>query len=340
MSFTVQIEPSGHIFSVAPEETVLDAALRQNVGLPYGGRNGACGSCIGTLVQGEVEYPSEKTGALQDQPQEACLLCQAVPRTDLRCRVEELQQAAEIVPRLLPCKVDRKQQVAHDVIRLYLKLPEGQRLQFLAGQYLDIVLKDGRRRAFSIANAPHADEFIELHIRHVDGGEFTDHVFSAMEDREILRIHAPLGQFTLREDSDRPIIMMAGGTGFAPIKGMIEHALHVAMTRPMHLYWGVRARRDLYLPELPESWVEQHQGFSFTPVLSEADTDWRGRTGFVHQVVLEDHPDMSGYDVYMAGPPVMIEAGRQAFEAAGLTMTNMFSDAFEYAADNPDKSGS
>ncbi len=338
MSFSVQIEPSGHVFTVAPEETVLDAALRQNVGLPYGCRNGACGTCIATLVQGEVDYPSGKTGALDGQSENACLLCQAVPRTELRCRVAEVAQAEEVAPRLLPCKVDRKEQMAHDVIRLYLKLPEGQRLQFFAGQYLDIVLKDGRRRAFSIANAPHDDEFIELHIRHVDGGEFTDYVFSAMEAKEILRINAPLGQFTLREDTVRPIVMMAGGTGFAPVKGMIEHAFHVGMKRSIHLYWGVRSRRDLYLPELPEVWVAEHEDFHFIPVLSEPDADWRGRRGFVHQVVLEDLPDMSGFDVYMAGPPVMVKAGRQMFEAAGLTMRNMFSDAFEYAADKPEKS--
>lgn len=337
MSFTVRIEPSGHAFSVEREETLLDAALRQNVGLPYGCRNGACGSCVGTLVEGEVSYPSGKTTALDGQPESACLLCQAVPRSDVRCRVVELEQAQEIAPRLLPCKVERKDQLAHDVIRLYLKLPEGQRLQFLAGQYLDIVLKDGRRRAFSIANAPHDDEMIELHIRHVDGGEFTDHVFSAMEDREILRIHAPLGQFTLREDSQRPVIMMAGGTGFAPIKGMIEHAFYTGLNRPLHLYWGVRSRQDLYLPELPRDWERDHPGFRFIPVLSEPDPDWRGRTGFVHQAVLRDHPDMSGFDVYMAGPPVMVQAGREAFEAAGLTLRNMFSDAFEYAADSPEK---
>ncbi len=338
MSFNIKVEPSGHGFTVQADETILDAALRQNVGLPYGCRNGACGTCEGSLLKGEVYYPSGKNMALEGRPKQACLMCQAVPRSDLRLRVLELEQAVEIAPKLMPCKVDSKQQLAHDVIRLYLKLPEEQRLQFLAGQYLDIVLKDGRRRAFSIANAPHDDDLIELHIRHVDGGEFTSHVFSALEDREILRIHAPLGQFTLREESERPMIMMAGGTGFAPIKGIIEHAFHTGVTRPMHFYWGVRSERDLYLADLPAQWVEQHENFSFTPVLSEPDAGWSGRSGFVHQAVVDDNPDMSGFDVYMAGPPVMIQAGRSAFEAAGLTLQNMFSDSFDYAADNPEKS--
>ena len=334
MSFTVHIEPSGHEFTVEPEETVLDAALRQNIGLPYGCRNGACGSCIGSLLQGEVDYPNGKTDALEGQADDACLLCQAVPRGDLRCAVGEIDQVEEIASRIMPCRMDAKEQLAHDVIRLNLRLPEGQRLQFIAGQYLDFILKDGRKRAFSIANAPHDDAFIELHVRHVEGGEFTDHVFSAMKDKEILRIQAPLGRFTLREDSARPIIFVAGGTGFAPIKGMIEHAFHAGIRRPMHLYWGVRSRRDLYLPDLPVQWERAHPDFRFVPVLSEPDAEWAGRTGFVHQAVAEDHPDMSGFDVYMAGPPIMVQTGRRAFEDAGLTLEHMFSDAFEYAADS------
>ena len=334
MSFTVHIEPSGHEFTVESEETVLDAALRQNIGLPYGCRNGACGSCIGSLLQGEVDYPSGKTDALEGQADDACLLCQAVPNGDLRCAVGEIEQAEEIPSRIMPCRVDAKEQLAHDVIRLNLKLPESQRLQFIAGQYVDFILKDGRKRAFSIANAPHDDAFIELHVRHVEGGEFTDHVFSAMRDKEILRIQAPLGRFTLREDSERPIIFVAGGTGFAPIKGMIEHAFHAGIRRPMSLYWGVRSRRDLYLPDLPAQWAQAHPDFRFVPVLSEPDSDWDGRTGFVHQAVAHDHPDMSGFDVYMAGPPIMVQAGRRAFEDAGLTLEHMFSDAFEYAADS------
>jgi CDP-4-dehydro-6-deoxyglucose reductase len=337
MSFTVHIEPSGHEFAVRAEETVLDAALRQNIGLPYGCRNGACGSCISSLLEGEIDYPSGNTAALEGQADDACLLCQAVPRSDLRCAVGEVEQAEEIQPRTLPCRVDGKEQLSHDVVRLYLKQPEGQRLQFLAGQYLDIILKDGRKRAFSIANAPHDDAFIELHIRHIEGGQFTDHVFSAMEEKEILRIQAPLGRFTLREESERPLIFIAGGTGFAPIKGMIEHAFHVGIRRPMHLYWGVRSRRDLYLPELAAQWAAVHPGFRFVPVLSEPDADWEGRSGFVHQAVVEDHPTMSGFDVYMAGPPVMVQAGRKAFEDAGLGLEHMFSDAFEFAADSQKK---
>lgn len=332
MSVTVLIEPSGHQISVELGETVLEAALRQGVALAYGCRNGACGTCMGELLQGEVDYPSGKTNALDGQGPAACLLCQAVPRGDLRCRVAEIGPGQAPPPRLLPCRVDRREQLAHDVVRIYLKLPEGQRLQFLAGQYLEFILRDGRRRAFSIANAPHDDAFIELHVRHVEGGAFTDHVFSAMEEKEILRIQAPLGSFTVREQSSRPLLFVAGGTGFAPIKGMLEHAFYAGLQRPMLLYWGVRSRRDLYLPDLPDRWAQEHPEFQFTPVLSEPDADWHGRRGFVHEAVLADHPDISEFDVYLAGPPVMVEAGRKAFEAAGLAREHMVSDAFEYGA--------
>jgi CDP-4-dehydro-6-deoxyglucose reductase len=337
MSFQIRTEPGHHSFSVEPGETVLSAALRQGVGLPYGCRNGTCGSCAARLISGRVGYPSGKTEALEGKTADTCLACQAVPETDLVLEVREVESAALIEVRTLPCRVVRKELLNHDVARLYLKLPEGQRLQFFAGQYLDFILRDGRKRAFSIANAPHDDELIELHVRHVPRGEFTDYVFESMKEKTILRIQAPLGTFFLREESDRPMILMGGGTGFAPLKGMIEHAFHVGVDRPMHLYWGVRSRRDLYLPDLPITWAREHAGFSYTPVLSEPDPGWTGRRGFVHQAVVEDHPDMSGFDVYMSGPPIMVEAGRDAFESRGLGREHMFSDAFEYAADSRPK---
>ena len=148
----------------------------------------------------------------------------------------------------------------------------------MAGQYIDFVLKDGRHRAFSMANPPHDDAFIELHIRHVEGGEFTDYVFNQLEEKTVLRVEGPHGSFHLREDSDRPIILMAGGTGFAPIKGIIEHAVAEGIKRPMHLYWGVRAKEDLYLNELAEQWVATVPGFRYTPVLSQpnAADQWQG----------------------------------------------------------------
>ncbi len=336
MTFIVTINSSGHQFEVEENETILDAAVRQSVGLPYGCRNGRCGSCVADLLTGEVRYHGAPP-ALEGLGEGRCLPCQGFAVSDLTLAVREAESTADIEVKLLPVRVHAVDHLAHDVVRLLLKLPEGQRLQFLAGQYLDFLLADGRRRAFSIANAPHDDEFIELHIRHVDGGKFTDWVFSQMKERTILRIQAPLGTFVLDEDSDRPMIFMGGGTGFAPLKGQIEHAFEVGVTRPMYLYWGARSSPDLYLRELPERWVRQHENFHFVPVLSEPDPDWQGRSGWVHEAVVADFPDLSGYDLYMAGPPPMVVAGRAAFLAAGMPEAHMHFDSFDYAEDTRDK---
>ncbi|MGB5200914.1 MAG: CDP-6-deoxy-delta-3,4-glucoseen reductase [Sedimenticolaceae bacterium] len=338
MSFTVTVSASGHRFEVEENETILEAAIRQDIGLPYGCRNGRCGACAADLVSGEVLYHGSPP-ALEDAGAGKCLPCQGFAASDLTIAAREAQTAADIEVKLLPCRVHAVDHLSHDVVRLLLKLPEGQRLQFRAGQYLDFLLADGRRRAFSIANAPHDDEYIELHIRHVDGGKFTDWVFNQMKERTILRIQAPLGTFTLDEDSDRPMIFMGGGTGFAPLKGQIEHAFEAGIQRPMHLFWGVRAQRDLYLPELPQSWIREHSNFSFVPVLSEPDAGWQGRTGWVHEAVVEDFPDLSGFDLYMAGPPPMVSAARTAFRAAGMADQRMHYDSFDYADDSQVKAG-
>jgi len=338
MSFIVTIDGSNHQFEAEDNETILDAAIRQNVGLPYGCRNGRCGSCAADLIAGEVTYYGSPP-ALEEAGEGKCLPCQGFAASDLTIGVREAESTADLEVKLLPVRVHAVDHLSHDVVRLLLKLPDSQRLQFLAGQYLDFLLADGRRRAFSIANAPHDDEFIELHIRHVDGGQFTDWVFNQMKERSILRIQAPLGSFVLDEEPPRPMIFMGGGTGFAPLKGQIEHALKTGMTQPMHLYWGVRSREDLYLPDLPVQWVSERDNFTFVPVLSEPDDDWPGRTGWVHEAVVADFPNLSGYEMYMAGPPPMINAGRDAFRAAGMPDEQMHYDSFEYAEDTRDKSG-
>jgi len=335
MPLTVRVQPSGHAFSVEHGETVLEAALRQGIALPYGCRNGACGACMGRLLHGDVSYDGELPSAITEAEVQdgRALFCQARPRSDLEIEVREAEGARDIQVRTLPCRVDTLDRLAHDVIRLYLKLPDTERLQFLAGQYIDILLKDGRRRAFSLANGPHDDRYLELHVRHVPGGSFTDYVFSQMKAKTLLRFRGPLGSFYLREDSDRPIVFIAGGTGFAPIKGIIEHALAEGVTRPMHLYWGVRARRDLYMDSLARDWAGQHEHLAYTPVLSEPSPDdgWAGRTGLVHEAVLADFPDLSPFEVYTSGPPVMVKAVRETFVPRGLAPEHLFFDAFEFA---------
>jgi CDP-4-dehydro-6-deoxyglucose reductase len=232
----------------------------------------------------------------------------------------------------MPCRVEKMHKASGDVMVLQLRLPANERLQFLAGQYIDILLKDQKPRSFSLANAPHHDEFLELHIRNIAGGTFTQHVFSGMKERDILRINGPLGTFFLHEDSEKPIIFVAGGTGFAPVKAIIEHALYIGMKRPMHFYWGARTLADLYMLPLAGEWAGR--GIRFTPVLSEPlpGDHWQGRTGLVHQAVLDDYADLSGHEVYACGAPLMVEAAHRDFTAQrGLPDEAFFSDAFTFA---------
>ena len=333
--FTITLQPSGHTFRAESDETILEAAMRQGIGLPYGCRNGACGSCKGKLVSGDFDYGQYQERTLRPEEKAAgkALFCVGKARSDLTLEVREIGGAGDMPVRTLPCRVEKVEKPAPDVAILSLKLPAQERLQFLAGQYLDILLKDGRRRSFSMANAPHRDDFIELHIRQVPGGEFTNYLFNEMRDRAILRFEAPLGSFFLREESTKPIIFVAGGTGFAPIKAVIEHAFHIHTDREMVLYWGCRSRADLYLPALPAQWAAQHPNFTFIPVLSEPkpEDNWNGRTGLVHQAVLDDFDGLAGYQVYACGAPVMIDSARAAFVARGLPEDEFFADSFTFA---------
>ena len=242
----IRLEPSGHTFTVAPGETILEAALRQGIGLPYGCRNGACGACKGVLRSGELEYGEYQERALHPGERAAgkALTCCTRPLTDIVFEVRELAGAKDLAIRTMPCRVEKVDKPAEDVAILSLKLPAGERLQFLAGQYIDILLKEGKRRSFSLANPPHDDQFLQLHVRKSPNGAFSGYVFEQMKERAILRFEGPLGTFYLREDSDKPMIFVAGGTGFAPIKAVIEHALHKHIDREMVLYWGARSLAD------------------------------------------------------------------------------------------------
>ena len=273
MPHQITIKPSDHSFACPEGDTVLAAAMDADLMLPYGCRNGACGTCKGKILDGRVDYGAYQPSTLTEDEKKAglALFCCAKPESDLVIEVREVRRAGDIRIRKLPCRVETIDKPAPDVAIVRLKLPASERLQYLAGQYIDLLLKDGRRRSFSMANPPHDDALLELHIRHVPGGYFSDQLFNDFKGREILRFEGPLGTFFLREESDKPIILVAGGTGFAPIKAVIEHALHhrIEERRPMVLYWGVRAKRDLYLPELPGRWQQQSGGFTFIPVLSE-----------------------------------------------------------------------
>jgi CDP-4-dehydro-6-deoxyglucose reductase, E3 len=257
MTFKIRIQSSGREFTADEKETVLAAALRQGVMLPYSCRNGACGTCKGKLLSGQVDYGTYEAKAMSEPEREQghALFCQAKPLSDLVIEAKEIAAAKDIPIRIMPARVVQMEKLADDVMRLSLKLAEGQRLQYLAGQYIDILLSGNQRRSFSLSTSPLSDELLQLHIRHVPGGFFTGHVFTEMQEKDLLRFQGPFGMFFLREDSDRPAILVAGGTGFAPIKGILEYAFTKGVTRPLHLYWGVRAKRDLYLHELPQAWA-------------------------------------------------------------------------------------
>jgi CDP-4-dehydro-6-deoxyglucose reductase len=335
MAFKITLQPSGHDFAAPAGEPILQAALDAGFNLPYGCRNGACGCCKGRILEGRVDYGKYQDNALSEneKPGGLALFCCAKPLSDLVLEAKEIGAIKDIPVKTMPCRVQHMEKLADDVMLMTLKLPTNERLQFLAGQYIEFLLKDGKRRAFSLANAPHDDELLQLHVRFIPGGTFTDHVFHAMHEKEILRFEGPHGSFFLREDSDKPIILLAGGTGFAPIKGIVEHAIHNRITRPMTLYWGARSRSGLYMPDLPAQWTAAHPHIKYVPVLSDpvAEDAWSGRTGLVHEAVLADFPDLSGHQAYACGAPAMIEAAKRDFTGHGLPDGEFYADIFSFA---------
>jgi len=336
MSYQITVQPSGRQFVAEADETLLDAALRQGLTLPYGCKDGACGACKGKVLTGAINHGKAQAHALKDAEKAAglALYCCAHAESDLVIECRQLGSVNDIPVKTLPSRIEKLEKLAPDVIEMHLRLPANERLQFWAGQYIDILLKDGRKRSFSLANAPHDDAVLQLHIRYVPGGQFTEQVFSTTKVRDILRLNGPHGTFYLREESPKPMILLAGGTGFAPIKAIVEHAIAENSPRPMFIYWGAKARVDLYQNALPAAWAAAHPHIRYIPVLSEpAPSDaWTGRSGFVHQAVMADFPDLSGYQVYACGSPGMIDTAKADFVArCKLPEEEFFADAFSYS---------
>ena len=335
MSWKIQIKKSGHEFQVEEGESVLTAALRQNIGLPYGCRNGNCGSCRATLLQGEVDYGDHLPSVLSvdEMAENDVILCQARPKSDLVIDADELQVVAGLQPRIMPCRVTRIEKLTDFVIALGLKLPQNQQLKYLAGQYIDILLTGGKRRSYSLAHAPGTSDELELHVGYVEGGLFTSHVFNEMKERELLRFNGPLGSFFIRGEIEEPIILVAGGTGYAPIQAMIEQWIADNDSREVYFYMGARGRRDLYMHEKCLDWARQYERFHYIPVLSEpaAEDAWEGATGWIQDQILKDFDSLDGYQLYTAGPPVMVHALKKTLVNAGLKTHRMFYDSFEHA---------
>jgi len=338
MTFQITVQPSGHHYPCEGEDTVLGAAIRAGIGLPYGCKNGACGSCKGKVVEGSFHHKPHQQRALSEQEklQGYALFCCAVPEGDLVIEAREVGGSSEYPVRKMPTRVQSIQRAAPDVAILTLQLPANEALAYRAGQYVEFMLKDGKRRAYSIAVAPSFSGPLELHVRHLPGGLFTDHVFGAMKERDILRFEGPLGTFFLREDSAKPIVLLASGTGFAPVKALVEHMIHLQSERPVTLYWGGRRPQDLYMQALCEQWARELPWFSYVPVVSDAqdEDNWTGRTGWVHAAVMQDIPDLSGHQVYACGAPAMVDSARSDYVArCGLPADEFYADAFTTEAD-------
>jgi len=338
MTFQITVQPSGHQFACEADETVLAAAIRAGVGLPYGCKNGACGSCKGKVVAGAVEHKAHQQRALSadEQAQGYALFCCATTAADLVIEAREVSGSSEYPVRKMPSRVASIEKVAPDVAIITLQLPANEALAYRPGQYIEFLLRDGKRRSYSMASAPSLDAPISLHIRYMAGGLFTEQVFNTMKERDILRFEGPHGSFFLREESDKPIVLLASGTGFAPIKALVEHLIHLKSTRPVSLYWGGRRPQDLYMHALCEQWAATLPHLQYVPVVSHAmpEDQWRGRIGFVHAAVMADLPDLSGHQVYACGAPVVVDSARRDYVArCQLPADEFYADAFTSEAD-------
>ncbi|MGE4328792.1 CDP-6-deoxy-delta-3,4-glucoseen reductase [Diaphorobacter sp.] len=340
-AFQITVQPSGRAFEAQAGDTILAAAIRAGVGLPYGCKDGACGSCKCKKLSGSVQHGEHQHKALSTGEEEAgfVLTCCAQPLTDVVLESRQVTDESAYPIKKLPVRVASLTRASHDVMQVRLQLPAADTFRYHAGQYIEFILRDGSRRAYSLANAPHTQEgapAAELHIRHMPGGRFTDHVFGAMKEKEILRVEGPFGSFFLREDSDKPIVLLASGTGFAPIKAMIEHMQFKGITRPATLYWGGRRPADLYMHGWLQERVAEMPHLRYVPVVSDAlpEDGWSGRTGFVHQAVLDDFADLSGHQVYACGAPIVVDSARAAYvDQRGLPADQFYADAFTSEAD-------
>ena len=341
MSFNVTVQPSGRTFNAQADEPLLAAAIRQGIGLPYGCKDGACGTCKCKKLEGSVTHGAHQLKALspEEEANGFILTCCAIAHSDVVIESRQVTDESAYPIKKMPVRVSSLAKVSHDVMVVRLQLPASDVFKYHAGQYVEFLLRDGDRRAYSMANAPHTQAEqpgAELHIRHMPGGKFTDQVFSAMKEKDILRIEGPYGSFFLREDSDKPLVLLASGTGFAPIKALIEHMQFKGITRPAVLYWGGRRPQDLYMNDWVLGKVAEMPHLTYVPVISNAlpEDHWTGRTGFVHQAVLQDFPDLSAHQVYACGAPVVVESARDEYSAlAGLPAEEFFADSFTTEAD-------
>lgn len=324
-TFTIRVADTDIAFPCDPDTTILEAARRAGFEMPYSCQRGACASCRGLVRSGEVDTP---------YPEDIYkLFCQTRPRSDLEIVPREIRRIDPGAKSTIAAKVLRVTEAADDVKIVQLRFPAGVRVKFKAGQYLDVILEDGARRSFSMANAPQQSDLAVLHVRVIPGGRFSDGILQGLAAGATLKVELPTGDFWLREGA-KPAVFVASGTGFAPVKSILEDAFKRAVTRPMVLYWGARREKDLYLADLPQKWAAAHADFRFVPVLSEPDDGWAGRTGFVHRAVMEDYASLADCEVYACGVTAMVDAARHDFcGERALSRDAFFCDVFVTPAD-------
>ena len=340
-SVTVTVLPSNRSFTVLADEPILTAGIRQGVAMPYGCKDGACGSCKCKMLEGKVVHGTHQPKALSAEEEAAgyILTCCGKPLSNIVLESRQVTSADAFPIKRMPSRVLSMEKKSHDVMVIQLQLPASDTLQYKAGQYIEFILRDGARRSYSMASAPHIaaeNKTLKLHIRHMPGGKFTDHVFGVMKEKEIQRIEGPFGSFYLREDSDKPMIFLASGTGFAPIKAILQHMQHQGITRPAVLYWGGRRPADLYMDDWVRAQLTAMPNLIYVPVVSNAlpEDEWVGRTGFVHQAVMADFPDLSAHQVYACGAPIVVDSAQADFvKLCKLPEDEFYADSFITEAD-------
>ena len=339
MSFQITVVPSQRSFTAVQDETILAAAIRQGITLPYGCKDGVCGTCKCKMLSGTVVHGKHQDNALstQEQAKGLILTCCATAQSDIVLESRQVTLKSAFPIKRLPTRIQKLEKKSADVMLVHLQLPASEVFEYHAGQYIELILKSGERRSYSMANAPYhsaLSKTLSLHIRHLPGGLFTDHVFNALnglKEKDMYRIEGPFGSFYLREETDKPIVLLASGTGIAPIKAIIEQLQHIQSKRDVVLYWGGRRPQDLYLNDWLTKQMAAMPNLRYVPVVSDAllEDNWTGRIGWVHHAVMADFPDLSQHEVYACGAPVMVEAAHADLMArCQLPAVAFYADAF------------
>lgn len=327
-------EPRGLRVPATGTATLLELAQSAGLRVPHSCRGGSCGSCRMRLVAGEVAYPrfapALPPGLLVAEAGSGeVLACQAVPLGSVTVEVRELRRVDEVEVRKLPCRVARLVRLAPEVLGLWLRLPAAEPLAFRAGQYVNLWLPDGRPRSFSIASPPHDAALLELHLRETPG---LQPALEKLAEGSLLTVEGPFGELASALDdtaaSAGPLLLVAGGTGYAPMQSLLRHVLEAGGGRPLHLYWGGRDLAALYRHEWLVARTHAFTQFRYTPVLSGEAAAAGVRHGLVHEAVMADHSSLAGHSVIAAGPTVMVDALRAAAVARGLPAASFASDAY------------